>query len=210
MQTGKSFKRITTLLSLTALLAAPAAAQGFTLTLQPTGNTTRFIVRETFVNVPTPFDATGTTEKVTGQIVFDAQGKVVAGSSKITVDLTSLATDNESRDRQFKRQTLETQDHPNAVLVPTGTEGLASPIPTSGSFTFTLLGNLTIRNVTKPTRWQVTANATPNGYTGTAKTTITFENFELTKPRSARVLSVVDEIKLEYDFSFARQSSSTP
>ncbi len=206
MHVGRSLARIAAAL----LLAGPLAAQGFTLTLQPTGNTTRFIVRETFVNVPTPFDATGTTEKVTGQIVFDAQGKIVPASSKITVDLTSLATDNENRDRQFKRQTLETQDHPNAVLAPTGTEGLPAAIPTSGSFSFTLIGNLTIRNVTKPTRWQVTANATPNGYTGTAKTTITFQDFEMTKPRSARVLSVVDEIKLEYDFSFARQSSTTP
>src|SRR5690606_22817656 len=97
MHVGRSLARIAAAL----LLAGPLAAQGFTLNLQPTGNTTRFIVRETFVNVPTPFDATGTTEKVTGQIVFDAQGKIVPASSKITVDLTSLATDNENRDRQF-------------------------------------------------------------------------------------------------------------
>ena len=41
--------------------------------------------------------------------------------------------------------------------------------------------------------------------TGTAVTRFTFETFELTKPRVAILLSIDDDIALEYDFTLRRQ-----
>ncbi len=184
--------------------ALPVAAQGFTLTLADT-NVARFIAKETFVGVELPFEPVGVTPGVTGSIVFGADGKVDAKASKITVDLTLLKTDNTSRDGQLKRQTLETTQYPNAVLVPTAITGLATPVPLDGTLSFTLIGDLTIRNVTKPTTWTVTATAKDGRYVGTAKTTIRFDQFELKKPTSMRVLSIVDELRLEYDFTMVRK-----
>jgi hypothetical protein len=62
-----------------------------------------------------------------------------------------------------------------------------------------------VHGVTKPITWDVTATAANGGYTGTASTAFTFEDFGLTKPRVASVLSVVDTIRLEYDFKLVAQ-----
>jgi polyisoprenoid-binding protein YceI len=162
-------------------------------------------VREQLAGVDFPNDAVGATSAITGEIVLDDAGKVIAARSKITVDLRTLKSDRERRDGYIQRRTLETETHPNAVLEVTGLTGLAHPLPTSGELTMTLTGNLTIHGTTRLTTWQVTATASADGYRGSAKTSFTFEEFGLTKPRVAMVLSVEDTIGLELDFHFVRQ-----
>jgi polyisoprenoid-binding protein YceI len=173
--------------------------------LAPTGNEARYRVREQLAGVDFPNDAVGTTSAISGEIVLDDAGGVVAERSKITVDLRTLKSDRERRDGYIQRRTLETETHPMAELVVTGVEGLPHPLPTSGELAFTLRGNLTIHGTTRLTTWQVTATAGPHGYRGTAKTQFTFAEFGLTKPRVAVVMSVEDEIGLEFDFHFVRQ-----
>jgi polyisoprenoid-binding protein YceI len=175
------------------------------LVLAATGNEARYRVREQLAGVDFPNDAVGVTSAITGEIVLDDAGKVIPGRSKITVDLRTLKSDRERRDGFIQRRTLETETHPMAVLEVTGITGLAHPLATSGVLAFALTGNLTIHGTTKPTTWQVTATAGADGFRGSAKTSFTFEEFGLTKPRVAMVLSVEDTIGLEYDFHFVKQ-----
>jgi len=78
-------------------------------------------------------------------------------------------------------------------------------LPATGTITFQLTGNLTVKDVTRSTIWDVTLTAAGSTLTGTATTSFTFEEFGLTKPRVARVMSVEDTIKLEYDLKLVRQ-----
>ena len=175
------------------------------LVLAASGNEARYRVREQLAGVDFPNDAVGATSAITGEIVLDDAGKVIASRSRITVDLRTLKSDRERRDGFIQRRTLETEAHPFAVLDVTAITGLAHPLPATGSLTFTLTGNLTIHGTTRPTTWQVTAAGGADGYRGTAKTTFTFADFGLTKPRVAVVMSVEDTIGLEYDFHFVKQ-----
>jgi polyisoprenoid-binding protein YceI len=175
------------------------------LVLAATGNEARYRVREQLAGVDFPNDAVGVTSAITGEIVLDDAGKVIPSRSRITVDLRTLKSDRERRDGYIQRRTLETETHPNAVLEVTSISGLAHPLPSSGALAFTLTGNLTVHGTTKPTTWQVTATAGGNAYRGSAKTSFTFEEFGLTKPRVAMVLSVEDTIGLELDFHFLKQ-----
>lgn len=195
-------------LSLALLLSAvslPLAGQGFQLKLAPEGNIARFIAKEVFIGVELPFEPTGVTSGVSGQLVFNADQRVDSTKSRVTVDLTTLKTDNATRDGQLKKQSLETENYPNAVFVPTHVVGLNGPIPTDGELKFSLVGQLTIHGTTRPTTWAVTAKAEKGRYTGTARSTITFDLFGLTKPKSPRVLSIRDEVRLEYDFVMIRE-----
>ena len=63
-----------------------------------------------------------------------------------------------------------------------------------------MVGDLTIRDQTRPVTWETTATFTDGAVEGLAKTVVTFEQFDMTKPRVAIVLSVVDEIRLEINF----------
>ncbi len=205
--------RILTSLLFAGLLAVPARITAQTpaiatvtrLEVASTGNEARYRVREQLAGVDFPNDAVGVTHGVTGQIVLGPDGHVQPTDSRITIDLRALTSDKDRRDGYVQRRLLETDTYPNATLALTAIRGLPSPLPTSGMFAATLEGQLTIRGVTRPTTWTAEITATPTGFAGTAKTSFTFDQFEMTKPRVAVVLSVEDTIALEYDFTLVRK-----
>jgi len=180
------------------------------LTLAPDGNEARFIVREQLVGVELPNDAIGATSAITGGLLLDGKGGVDSAASRITVNLASLKSDRDRRDNFIKRRTLVTDSFPNAELVVTGVTGLPAQLPDAGSFNFTIMGNLTVHGVTKATSWDVLATASAGGFTGKASTRVKFGDFGMTQPRVPVVLSVVDDIRLEYDFHFVKDSSAKP
>jgi polyisoprenoid-binding protein YceI len=210
-------RRIGRSVGMSVLTIAGLSALGFTKTNAPTaplptvradttrwvvaaeGNEARYRVREQLANLDFPSDAVGATKKVEGTIMMDG-GKIVGSASKITVDLTSLATDSNMRDNYVRRRTLITDSFPTAVLVPRELHGLPSPLPPTGEMTFQLIGDLTVHGVTKQVTWDVTAKMDGSAVTGTATTNLKFDDFSMSKPRVARVLSVEDDIRLEYDF----------
>lgn len=171
------------------------------LTLAPDGNVARYLVREQLAGFNFPNDAVGETSDVTGFIVFNADGEVLSDESKIMVNITGLKSDSDRRDGYIQRNTLEGATYPTVELVPLQTRGLTFPLPASGSRTFDMVGNLTVRNVTETTSWRVTARFGEGSMTGTARTEFTFNEFGMEKPSVRSVLSVADAIRLEFDFT---------
>ena len=203
----------TGLLAITAGASAQAARNARTpapaplrLSLAATGNEARFIVREQLAGAELPNDAIGVTSAITGGITILPNGKVDSATSRIVVDLTTLKSDRDRRDNFIKRRTIVTDSFPTATFVVTDIGGLNGPVPTSGTLTLVLTGNMTVHGVTRPHKWEVTATASETGITGKAVTRIKFGDFGMTQPRVAIVLSVVDDIKLEYDFTFVREA----
>ena len=187
----------------------PSAAPldgGVELTLVSGANEARYRVREELANLPAPIDAVGKTQQVSGAIVLDKSGKVVPAQSKITINLASLTSDESRRDGFIQRRTLETSQFPNAIFTVTEVTGLPAALPNEGDHTFMLTGDLTIKGVTKPVSWDVTASFSPQEVTGSANTSITFELFELDKPSVLIVLSLADTLNLEIDFTATRRN----
>ena len=144
--------------------------------------------------------ATGETSEVVGRIVFDADGAIVPDESSIVIQAGTLKTDNDRRDRYVREQTLQTANYPEIIFRPTSAEGLPSPLSEAGGeVEFTLSGDLTIRDQTRPVTWDVTAEF-GDSITGLAVIDINFEQFGMDKPRVAVVVSVGDTIRLELDF----------
>lgn len=194
-------------LAATTAAAQSAPASGTTrYVVAPAGNEARYRVREQLAGFDLPKDAVGATKNVTGQIVVGSDGKVVKESSKLTIQLDELKSDQTRRDNYLRRSTLETSKYPTAEMVPSALEGLLLPIPAGSSQTFSVRGDLTVHGVTHPTTWSVTARAEGKDIVGTASTAFTFKDFGLVQPRVPIVLSVADTIRLEYDFRFAPDS----
>jgi polyisoprenoid-binding protein YceI len=148
------------------------------------------------------------TSAVTGLIVVNQDGTIASDESKFVVDLSTLQSDQRRRDNFIKNNTLQTNQYPNAEFVPTSAIGLPSPLPASGSVTFQLVGDLTIRDTTRPTTWDVTAQIVDGReLVGTATTSFTFADFGMTQPRVPIVLSVEDNIRLELDFRLVLEGS---
>jgi polyisoprenoid-binding protein YceI len=188
--------------------AAKVVPQPIRLVVAPSGNEARYIVREQLARVELPGDAIGVTRAITGQIVFDGNGGVDSTASRIVIDLTTLTSDRANRDRWIKRNTIVVDSFPNAELVVTEIRGLPVTLPTSGTLSFTVLGRMSMHGTTTRTTWEVTAAANGDAFTGKATTHVKFGDFGMQQPKVMMVLSIVDDLKLEYDFHLVRQVPS--
>jgi polyisoprenoid-binding protein YceI len=158
-------------------------------------------VREQLVGVNLPSDAVLVATGATGTFVLKDDG-TFSPDSKITFDLTTLASDQRDRDNFVKMDTLQTRQFPKAEFVPTKTSGLTLPLPASGDFTFKLTGQITIHGKTKEVTFDVTAKRSGNELTATATAAPSwkFGDFGMTAPSVPfRVVSVVDEIRVVVD-----------
>lgn len=199
-------------LSLSSTTPRPApvpAAPPLRWVVDSAGNEARYRVREQLASFDFPNDAVGATRAITGAIEFDTTGAIVAARSRFVVDLRPLTSDQARRDRYLQRRTLQTDSFPTAVLVPSRIVGLGA-IPPSGTATFELIGDLTIRRVTRPTTWSVTARFADGAIAGTATTAFNFTAFSLDVPSVASVLSIDDNIRLEYDFRLVPDAADAP
>ena len=122
---------------------------------------------------------------VEGGVAFDAQGRVLPGDSRFTIDLRTLRSDEARRDNYVRRNTLETDRYPTVTFVPTEARRLPVPLPPSGSVPFELVGDLTVKDVTRRVTWDATATFDGPQVTIRARTAFRFGDFGL--PRPARV-----------------------
>lgn len=171
-----------------------------------TGNAARYRVREQLMQHDLPNDAVGETQQVSGGITLDNSGALVPSASRVIVQTGQLTSDQSRRDGYVRRRLLVTDSFPTVEFVPTGFRGLTAAAAKSGTgpATFDVIGDLTVRGVTHPTTWRVTAKRDGDSITGNAATHFTFADFGLTQPRLPFILSVADTIALEYDFTLVR------
>jgi polyisoprenoid-binding protein YceI len=158
-------------------------------------------VREQLVGVSLPSDAVLTATGAKGSFTLNSDGTFASGP-KITFDLTTLASDERDRDNFIKNDTLQVRQFPTAEFVPTKTSGLTVPLATSGTFTFTLTGNMTIKGKTHEVIFDVTAKRDGSDLTATATANPSwkFGDFGMSAPSVPfRVLSVTDEIRATID-----------
>ncbi len=172
---------------------------GLVIKMDSQNSEARYRVREQLANVSLPTDAIGRTKQVSGSVTIKPDGTIDTANSKFVVDLSTLESDRSMRDNFLRRSVLQTTQYPEATFVPKQVTGLSWPLPKSGTVSFKLTGDLTIRDVTKPVTWDVTGTIQNGQASGLAKTSFKFEDFNLNQPRVPVVLSIVDNITLEVD-----------
>ena len=157
-------------------------------------------VREQLARVNLPSDAVLTVKNAIGGFSVNADG-TFSPDSKITMDMTTIASDNRDRDNFIKQDTLAIRQFPTATFVPTKATGLAVPIA-SGELKFTLAGKMTIHGTTRDVTFDVVGkrDGTKLTATATANPTWKFSDFGMRPPATNfNVLSVTDEIRLVVD-----------
>jgi polyisoprenoid-binding protein YceI len=159
----------------------------------------RYRVREQLVGLSFPNDAVGVTSAIDGLIGLDAEGRLTSRESRVSVDLRSLRSDEARRDNYIRRNTLETDRYPTVVFVPVEVRGLRLPLASSGTASLEILGDLTVRDLTRRVTWRGTATFEGRDVRVRASTAFRFGDFALRIPRVAVVLSVEDSIRLEAD-----------
>lgn len=145
-------------------------------------------------------EAVGETQAIIGTIYLDDTFTPLAGS-RIDVDLRTLTSDETNRDNHLYNDTLETGTYPLATFVITSVEGLDAGIADGETVTFTIVGELTLHGVTNETTWEVTATREGDTITASASTIVHIEDYGMEKPYFGPVVSIADDITLEFDFT---------
>jgi len=176
----------------------PPQANAITWTVDASSKAT-IRVREQLARLPAPNDAIITIVGAEGSITLNPDGTFAPGS-KISVDMTTVTTDDRQRTDSIKRDPLEVTRFRTSELVPKTSAGLALPLARSGDFAFQLTGDLTLHGVTRSVTFDVKATRSDGKLiaTATANPSWKFGDFGMRPPSSFSVLSIVDEIRMEF------------
>jgi polyisoprenoid-binding protein YceI len=172
-----------------------------TFRIVPAQTEASYEVQEQFLDRSLPNKAIGKTSDVEGEFQFSSDGKPTGQVTKITVDLRTLTSDSGMRDRRIRQQWLESNKYPFAEFVSTGVEGVPESYGAGQQVSFKLLGNMTIRDVTRPITFDVTGKLDGDMVTGTATTQILMKDFGFDPPNVAGILTVQDGVTITVNFT---------
>ena len=145
--------------------------------------------------------AVGRTPDITGAITL-AGSQLTAAD--LTVDLTTLVSDQSMRDGQLARQGVQTDQFPTATFVLTQPIDLGA-VPTDGqAVSVTAIGDLTIHGVTKNVQIPLTAKLTDDVIGVSGSLGFTWADFGMTQPSSMRVVSLADDVTMELQVFFRK------
>lgn len=181
-----------------------AANQGGTVTLQiqSAESEVRFNIYEELAG--SPKDVIGVSDQVAGQVVYDPADLSQVQFGVIQVNARTLSTDSERRNSAIRNRILNTDQYEFIRFKPLAVEGLSGALEVGKSYTFTISGELTIRDITQTVVFEVTALAeAAERLSGSARTVINRADYQLTIPSVPSVANVGEQVTLEIDFVMA-------
>lgn len=181
--------------------AAPTESAGAVTLyeIDQSGSQVSFTLEEDLRGVRTV--VVGVTDQVAGQIAVNLDDLAATQVGSIIINARTLLTDNSFRNNAIRNRILNTDQYEFITFTPTQIVGLPASAATGEEIAFQIVGELTIRNITNPVTFDVTATATsPTQLVGTATTTVTRAAYKLVIPSVPDVANVTDEVQLTIDF----------
>lgn len=143
----------------------------------------------------------GVTDQVAGQIIIDPANPANVQMGVIQVNARTLETDSGSRNRAIQNLILDTSSFEFITFTPTGFVGLPVSAQIGDAFSFQILGDLIIRDITHSVTFDVTVTIESDSrMSGLATTSIQRADFDLDIPRVPQVASVEEIVQLELEF----------
>jgi polyisoprenoid-binding protein YceI len=145
--------------------------------------------------------AVGRTPDISGSITL---GGTQLTKADLTVQLTTLVSDQSMRDGQLARQGVQTDQFPTASFVLTQPIDLGS-VPADGQeVSVTAIGDLTLHGVTKGVQIPLKAKLTGDVIGVSGSLAFRWEDFGMQQPSSQRVVSLADDVTMEFQAFFRK------
>lgn len=185
----------------TQVLTEPAPAGTVTYQIIPGESQVTYEVGEVFINQNNRFNtAQGITPQITGEVEVDFENPQASRVGPIEVDISQFASDSSRRDNAIRERFLESAKFPIATFKPTSIDGLPESYQVGEPLSFQVSGDLTVREVTRPVTFDVTAVAQRDSIEGDATTTLLMSDFGFGPISIAGILNTEDEVKLAFKF----------
>lgn len=143
----------------------------------------------------------GITNQVSGEIAVNPEDIQESRVGTILINARTLLTDNDFRNRAIQNQILDTGEFEFITFEPTDIIGLPSSGSIGEEISFSIAGDLTIRDFTQSVTFEVTVTVvSETQMVGSASATINRADFGLTIPSVRNVANVEEEVELYIDF----------
>lgn len=194
--------------------AAPAANGLRTFVIVPEASKASYIVdEEFFADALSKYNiaagktkTTGSTQEIAGQLQLNLDNLAAPlGDNRFTVQMNTLSSDQALRDGWLRTSGPRFNQFPTAEFVATGIEGAPASYSEGEEVRFQLVGNLTIREITQPATFDVTAALQGDTITGVATARALLSDFGIDPPNFANTLTVADEFRMEVAFTAREQ-----
>jgi polyisoprenoid-binding protein YceI len=175
---------------------------GTVFTIDSSGSQASFTINEVLLDQPNT--VIGKTNQVAGQIEVNLADPSKSQVGPIRVDVSTLVTDSDFRNRALQGRILETGNSANkyATFDPASITGLPETITIGQTVTFQITGKLTIHQVMRTVTFATLV--TPESATllkGEAQATVRYEDFNLAIPNVPSVTGVSDNVTLTLTFT---------
>jgi polyisoprenoid-binding protein YceI len=167
--------------------------------ISPEDSEVRFEIDEDLAGVHNT--VVGRTDQVEAQLAVDYADLSTVQMGVLQINVRTLVTDNSFRNRALNNQILDTAAYEFITFTPTAINGLPDSVNIGDTIMFTIVGDLTIRDVTTEVTFDVEATAvSETQISGSASTIVTREAYGLVIPSVPQVANVEDEVELYIDF----------
>jgi polyisoprenoid-binding protein YceI len=167
----------------------------------PEESEVRFIIQEDLFGQPN--EVVGRTDQVAGDVLVNLANPARAELCSVQINLRTILTDNEFRNRAIRGQILQSaqDEFEFSEFTPTAITGLPESLTQGEPITFQIAGNLRVRHIEGPVTFDATATlVSDTRLEGSASTTVTRAQYELTIPNAPGVANVSEEVELQIDF----------
>lgn len=143
----------------------------------------------------------GETNQIAGEMALNFDDLASTQIGVIQINARALTTDNDFRNRAINNEILQTGSYEFITFTPTAIEGLPDTVAVGESVTFSVIGDLTIREITNEVVFEIVATAVADDQiSGTASTVIDRTTYDLNIPSVPNVANVEEEVELYIDF----------
>jgi len=145
--------------------------------------------------------AVGRTQNVTGSMTID--GSTITDLS-VSVDMTSLQSDDDRRDNQLHSRGLETDAFPTATFTLTEPIDVGTKPKQGQQIHVNATGDFTLHGVTKSVHVPITAQWSGDRVEAVASFDVALADYQITPPTGFLVLSIADTGTVEMHLLFTK------
>lgn len=148
-----------------------------------------------------PKTVVGSTTDVAGTFTVDFANPAKVSFSPILINARTFATDDERRDRAIKNRILLTDQYEFITFEPKSVVGAPDRVEIGQTYTFQVVGDLTIIGTTREVPFDVEATVvSENRVEGRAQAVIRYADWGVSIPEVPAVTGVADEVTLVLNF----------
>ena len=149
----------------------------------------------------TTHTATGTTRGIAGDIALNTTKPADSRIGDIVINVQQLTSDQQLRDERLRHDYLQSNDYQTATFSPTTLDGLPTKISEDTPYKFTITGDLTVKETTKPATLKATGTLTGNELHLNATTTISLTNYGIGPINMVGFAQADDNARLDFNLT---------